>query len=337
MPSLDKEAIEKMLSPRSDGESGKSEDEAEPTADKPENSSTDQKGDSFPSSDSVPIDIRHIACDNTIDKGEELISECTDLDEKEICDGAKGGVVLNEKSTVATTIQQNQDSSETQKINIINNQSHDAIENDSQSHNSTGSQSISPSNIGSQPIVVTETSSISCCDPLTAQSHGTLGPQSNDASSTQSCNAISNQSHDPVGDLHGVESSNAKNITRKRMIDRVCKICAECEKRKVHERLDFSSEARLAQNNSNDLCMCIEENKRRRVESPNGLGSNDVNRKSSSSSSPLDSTSSERRISIERIKENSKPEIQDHSPSFDKISVFERFSHESMFNFLFLS
>ena len=218
----------------------------------------------------------------------------------------------------------------TQSHNALTTQPHNALT--TQSHNALTTQPHNSPTAQSHHSPTAKSDSL-----LTTQSHDPLNMHPCNPSTTKSQDLLSNESHDPVSgpsqDAPGYstdpENDDTKRFSRKRIIDEVYKICADCEKRKVHERSEFSSEARLAQNISSDMCRCGDEVKRRKVDSPNGTGLTEGERRESSSSSLCErnAESSKRKSSIER---NSKVKITANSPSLDKNSLIERFNYEGM-------
>ena len=218
-----------------------------------------------------------------------------------------------------------------QSHNAIGRQSHDAIENQSMetlSHDAIDSKfDDAVSNQASSDV---STTSHDACVP-----HSAERGQSNAAAENSAHDSLHLQSQDAVFELSGNGTNNTKSAERKRIIDEVYKKCSDCEKKKVHERSDFSSEARLAQN-STTHCKCREENKRRKLDSSSGSTSKDVEKSEKSQKTPSSSSidSHKERCSSESSKQNAPDEreldfnIRAHSPSFDKKSVLERLRHQ---------
>ena len=306
------------------------------------------------STDSVPINLGHISC--------EMSKECSELSKedmkdneiytpsgrtKECKDGTSGH--LSGSSSSQTASKEYGIKSEDGFSNITTgSSSHNSIDN--QSHNAFPSHSNDKLDvIQSRPPdpVVSQ-----CIDANSRQLSTTTIGLSDDSLRTPliTCvephsgfNSVDSASHDYIHAQSQTCSKNegqsSKTADRKRIIDEVYKTCAECENRKVHERSEFSSEARLAQTNHTEYCKCGNASKRRKRDSSGSLGSRD-DVKCQRTVSP--STDLQKDIIPEAPKHSgpteklSEVEIQGSLPASDKASVLERFDHEGRFSgFLF--
>ena len=367
MPLLGKETVERMFESSSESESEESDDEIEAVdvkkgtidcqASQYCKSSEDQTYENRPnrlnsesvsfSTDSVAINLHHISCEvpkefinvsessqnssNTSDAAENR-KDCKDITENHLmtCDSpqtlTQGHSIDRDSQSVIAS----------RSDNFVEDQSHNAFS--SKSKNATDVVQSHPPEpfVSPSPQIAIET-----------QSHNASGNPSHDA--LRSPSGIPPQSHGSVSSDECVfsdsvrvhcqnctkhEFHNNKKVDRKRIIDEVAKTCTDCENQKVHERSEFSSEARLAQTNHSDVCNCGNTNKRRKRDSSCSLGSKDSVKGQKTVTLLTDLHKDEGFETLQLsapAKNKSEEEIRGNSPAFDKASVMERFDKEGKF------
>jgi len=374
MPLLGKETVEKLFESSSESESDESDDIGECTSivDEREDSG-DRSHEERPSllnseaksqsSGSVPVNLGHVLCEashesdsasgigqNTKENRQDMMKKCS-----------------AENDSTQAIPQENLP----ERGNLVSHtaaecSSHDAIH--GHSHNIIGAHPNDSTDMIQTPRLVERPSQITMETPShnssKGQSHDTLESQCNEKDNGQSPlvddepsqNTISSSSATPVhshGSCSTVEKtfvdsarpscqdsitsevSHTTIVDRKRIIDEVSKKCTECENRKVHERSEFSSEARLAQTNHNDFCKCGDSSKRKKLDSSSSSVDTKEDIKSQRTVGPsvnLHRGSNSKASNHSALTgRKSKLEIRSHSPSLDKAAVMEKFDLEDIF------
>ena len=342
MPLLGKETVEKLFESSSECDSDESDDvgERRSTVNEREDDGglSHEKKPSLLNSEtksqscgSVPVNLDHVLCEashesdsvlgineNTKESRKEMIEKCST--ENDSTQATPQEFFSERDSLVSHT------AAECSSRDAIHGQAHNAIgthpnnSNENPSHNSSEDQShdaleiqCSEKNTGQSPLVDDEPSQVTVSSPSVTPviSHSSCDP------ARPSCQESITS-----------EANHTTSVDRKRIIDEVSKKCADCENGKVHERSEFSSEARLVQTSHNDFCKCGTSSKRKKLDSSSSVDAKEdmKNQRTVGPSINLHKVSSPMASSHSALPgRKSKLEIRGNSPSLDKADVMEKF------------